>query len=141
MNDKIKLTKLEVEILLDRPFDCIWDSMTIPPFGSGELRKGHWHDDNLGWSQDQIEVAAGKMISYLEKNKAIPENIDMLEAYIIFNMVDCGTWLTHLYWDDWSTPQWKWRARKSFRTLCEKLESFDPPGGWGSLPSTWTGGV
>lgn len=136
MNEKIKLTKQEAEVMLDRPHDCVWDN--LGPEGA-----------DFGFAEDEVYAAVYRLHEAFggyyskRKNRYIPENITQLEAEVICSMVDGGLWMAHCDEDEWpdSTPQQRWRARKSFETLCEKLESFDPPKGWDSPPSRWTGGV
>ena len=144
MNNEIKITKQEAEVMLDRPEDCVWDN--LGPYGSDsgfskdEVYDAVYriHDSIRGW-----ERSISGVVNRKKKMGCIPANITQLEAEVIYSMVDGGLWMNSVIEseDFDSTPQWRSRARKSFRTLCEKLESFDPPGGWDYPPTSWSGGI
>ena len=132
MNDEIKLTKQEAQIILDRPEDCVWERLVV------------WRDESIDhiWDEDKVSEAIDHIYASA-KNKIVPANLTKLEAEVMFDCVGGGTWLVYVQDSDsyGSTPQWRSRARKSFKTLCEKLEAINPPGGWEIQPYYWSGGV
>jgi len=96
----IKLTKLEIETITDRPEDCIVEH--LEPY----------------YPKQQVEDAVIDLYYFINKHKALPENLSELEKDILDNCISCGTWDRA---EDEGQPFWG-QVKRAVRSIYKKYE-------------------
>ena len=101
----IKLTKLEIETITDRPEDCIVE---------------HLEED---YAKEQIEDAINNLYRFMYENKALPDNLSNLDKEILDNCMSQGTWDRA---EDEGQPFWG-QVKRAVRSIEKKFAQAQIP--------------
>tara|TARA_Y100001937_G_C6858824_1_gene215435 strand:+ start:53 stop:379 length:327 start_codon:yes stop_codon:yes gene_type:complete len=101
----IKLTKLEIETITDRPEDCIVEHL------------------ELYYPKQNVEDAVINLYHFINKNKALPDDLSNLDKEILDNCMSQGTWDRA---EDEGQPFWG-QVKRAVRSIEKKFAQAQIP--------------
>ena len=124
-----KFTPLEIQIITDRPEDCIVEHLCDDQEGNRnnsdeiliEHRQGHtqmW--ENKVYPEKMCDDAISNLYWHLREKKSLPENLTELDKEILDNCISCGTW------DRASdvSPQFYGQVKRAVRNIAKKFDKL-----------------
>ena len=127
---KTKFTPLEIQIITDRPEDCIVEHLCDDQKGNRnnsdeiliEHRQGHtqmW--ENKVYPEKMCDDAINNLYWHLREKKSLPENLTELDKEILDNCISCGTWDRA----DEVSPQFWGATKRAVRSIAEKFHNLN----------------
>tara|TARA_Y100001973_G_C4905840_1_gene189440 strand:+ start:42 stop:458 length:417 start_codon:yes stop_codon:yes gene_type:complete len=125
-----KFTPLEIQIITDRPEDCIVEHLCDDQEGNRnnsdeiliEHRQGHtqmW--ENKVYPEKMCDDAISNLYWHLREKKSLPENLTELDKEILDNCISCGTWDRA----DEVSPQFWGATKRAVRSIAEKFHNLN----------------
>jgi len=120
-----KLTRLEIEIILDRPDECIVECSC--QFYTDEMITEVWEDvERQVYPEQKVWDSCDKIRWSLEDHKILPEELDEIDKMVLD---DCLSGSTMDRAEDVS-PQYHGKVRATAIRLIDKLEKLGVKFSW-----------
>jgi len=135
---KTKFTPFEIEIITDRPEDCINEHLCQDQHGNKNTTDKIWIEQNEGYQgktinnkvypEQMTEDAISDIYCSLNKTRTLPEPLTELHKEILDNCISCGTWdraedVSPQFWG--ATKKALKSIEKKFSQLGIELSYFD----------------
>jgi len=128
----VKFTKLEIEIITDRPEDCIIENLCnfytdemIKKYGdrneTSEPITENWEGyERIVQPVQKTDFAINDLYVHLEDFKSLPEKLSDLDKEILDNCISCGTWDRA----DEVSPQFWGQVKRAVRSIAKKFDKL-----------------
>ena len=128
----VKFTKLEIEIITDRPEDCIIENLCnfytdemIKKYGdrneTSEPITENWEGyERIVQPVQKTDFAINDLYVHLEDFKSLSEKLSDLDKEILDNCISCGTWDRA----DEVSPQFWGQVKRAVRSIAKKFDKL-----------------
>jgi len=128
---KTKFTPLEIEIITDRPEDCICEHLCQDQNGKVNKTNQVWIEqlegynkklyDNKVYPEQMTDDAISDIYCQLKKDGTLPQPLSDLHKEILDNCISCGTWDRA----DEVSPQFWGATKRAVKSIAEKFHNLN----------------